>query len=266
MSEAVIEVRGLINRFGEQVVHDGLDLDVHEGEILGIVGGSGSGKSVLLRTLLGLRAPQGGSIRIHGQDITRMSEKEQDFLHRKTGVLFQSGALYSGLTVAENIMLPMQEYLKLPEEVQRELALLKLHLTGLPAAAGEKFPAELSGGMVKRAGLARALALDPAFLFLDEPTAGLDPIAASDFDALILSLRAALGLTVLMITHDLDSLFTLCDRVAVLVDKKIIVGTLDEITRNPHPWLQKYFTGPRARAAMESTERHNQQEPHGTPR
>lgn len=250
MSEPVIEVQGLVNRFGSHVVHDGLDMKIYPGEIVGIVGGSGSGKSVLLRSLLGLRSPQGGKILIQGREIGSLSAEELDYLHRRTGVLFQSGALFSGLTVEGNILLPMREYLDVPEETRIQLAALKRKLVGLPPNAAQKLPAELSGGMVKRAGLARALALDPMLLFLDEPTAGLDPIAANEFDTLILSLRKALGLTVLMITHDLDTLFTICDRVAVLVDKKIHLGTLEEMQKSAHPWIRRYFTGPRARAAV----------------
>ncbi|MDR2871418.1 MAG: ABC transporter ATP-binding protein [Xanthomonadaceae bacterium] len=250
--DLVVRIRGLVNRFGKQVVHDGLDLDVRRGEILGIVGGSGTGKSVLMRSVLGLRPPNAGDISVLG--VNARSERSQDRLQieRNTGVLFQDGALFSSLTVGENVQVPLKEHHpELPGSWRYELALLKVKLAGLPADAIGKLPAELSGGMRKRAGLARALALDPPLLFLDEPTAGLDPIGAAAFDHLIGTLREALGLTVFLITHDLDTLYTICDRVAVLADRKVIVtAPLPEVERFDHPWVQEYFHGPRARAAQ----------------
>lgn len=246
-----IRVRGLTNRFGSQTVHDGLDLDVRRGEILGVVGGSGTGKSVLMRSILGLRHPDAGEIEVLG--VNARSENRADRLHieRNTGVLFQDGALFSSMTVGENVQVPLKEHHgELPERWHYELALLKVKLAGLPADAINKLPSQLSGGMRKRAGLARALALDPPLLFLDEPTAGLDPIGAAAFDRLIKTLQEALGLTVLLITHDLDTLYAICDRVAVLADHKVIANApLHEIEQLEHPWIQEYFHGPRARAA-----------------
>jgi phospholipid/cholesterol/gamma-HCH transport system ATP-binding protein len=246
----IVSVRGLVNRFGSQVVHDGVDLDVYEGEVLGIVGGSGSGKSVLLRTMLGLQRPSAGTVCLEGRDITCMSEAELLAVKRRYGVTFQHGALFSSLTVAENIQLPIREFFDVSPEALESLARLRLRMVGLPADAGAKLPAQLSGGMVKRAALARALALDPALLFLDEPTAGLDPISAASFDELVSYLHRGLKLTIVMITHDLDTLLATCSRIAVLVDRKIVVDTLDGIMKNPHPWIQEYFHGPRARAAQ----------------
>ena len=246
---AIISIRGLVNRFGKQIVHDGLDLDVRAGEVLGVVGGSGSGKSVLLRTIVGLNRPYAGRIVVLGEDTAAMSEREWQQLQQRWGVLFQSGALFSSLTVAENIQVPMKEHTRLPKKFADEVTALKIALVGLPPEAAGKYPSELSGGMKKRAGLARALALDPEILFLDEPTAGLDPIGASAFDTLIRDLQQSLGLTVFMVTHDLDSLHAICDRIAVLVDKKIKVGTMAEMLADPHPWIREYFHGPRARAA-----------------
>jgi phospholipid/cholesterol/gamma-HCH transport system ATP-binding protein len=248
--EPIIRVCGVINRFGSQVVHDGVDLHVYPGEILGIVGGSGSGKSVLLRTMLGLQRPSAGHVFIEGKDITAMSEKELLAVKRRYGVTFQHGALFSSLTVAENVQLPIREYFAAAPETLAQLTELRLRMVGLPLDAGSKLPSQLSGGMVKRAALARAFALDPALLFLDEPTAGLDPISAAAFDDLILYLQRGLHLTVVMITHDLDTIVKTCDRVAVLVDRKIVVDTLDGIMRNDHPWIAEYFHGPRARAAQ----------------
>lgn len=245
----IISLRGIVNRFGPQVVHNGVDLDVKRGEVLGIVGGSGSGKSVLLRTIIGLNRPAEGSIEILGKSMLDMSERERRQIEERWGVLFQNGALFSSLTVVENIETPLKEHTKLSPELRREIAELKIRLVGLAPEAGAKYPSELSGGMKKRAGLARALALDPEILFLDEPTAGLDPIGAAEFDELIQSLQRSLGLTVVMITHDLDSLAAICDRIAVLVDKRIKVGTLAELQRDDHPWIKAYFHGPRARAA-----------------
>jgi phospholipid/cholesterol/gamma-HCH transport system ATP-binding protein len=244
---AVLEVNGLVNHFGTQAVHDGLDMRVEEGEVFGIVGGSGTGKSVLLRTILGLRRPQAGTVKLHGEDITQMTGAELRRAKAGYGVTFQEGALYSALTVRENIQLPMIEHLKLSRDTRDGLALLKLRLVGLPADTGEKYPAQLSGGMVKRAALARALSLDPKLLFLDEPTSGLDPISAAAFDDLIAYLQRELRLTVVMITHDLDSIFRTCNRIGVIVDRKMVSGTLEEIVANPHPWIRSYFHGERAK-------------------
>jgi phospholipid/cholesterol/gamma-HCH transport system ATP-binding protein len=249
MSEPVIEVRGLVNRFGGQAVHDGLDVQVWADEVFGIVGGSGSGKSVLLRSILGLQHPQAGTVRIEGHDITRMSEAQLRPIKARYGVAFQSGALYSALTVLENVQLPMIEYLDLGKSVLDELALLKIRLAGLPADAAGKYPAELSGGMVKRAAIARALALDPGLLFLDEPTSGLDPVSAAAFDELVLFLQKQLKLTIVMITHDLDSIFRTCNRVGVIVDRHMESDTLERIVDNPNPWIREYFHGERARGA-----------------
>ena len=258
--EPVIRVRGLVNRFGEQVVHDGLDLDVMPGEIIGVVGGSGSGKSVLMRSILGLRRPDEGEIEVLGIDARSEDEEVRRQIERRTGVLFQDGALFSSLTVGENVQVPLKEHhADIADSLRYELALLKVKLAGLPADALNKLPAQLSGGMRKRAGLARALALDPPLLFLDEPTAGLDPIGAAAFDELIQTLQQALGLTVFLITHDLDTLYAICDRIAVVADKKIIAcAPIEEIERLDHPWVQEYFHGPRARAAQSARERNQQ--------
>ncbi|MBM3490525.1 MAG: ABC transporter ATP-binding protein [Alphaproteobacteria bacterium] len=247
----IIRVRGLKTRFGRQVVHDDLDLDVRRGEVIGIVGGSGTGKSVLLRTIVGLNRPAAGRIEVFGQDLAVLPEAERRRLERRWGVLFQDGALFSSLTVAQNIQVALREHLHLPQPLQDEIASLKIVLVGLPADAGGKFPSELSGGMRKRAGLARALALDPELLFLDEPTAGLDPIGAAAFDQLIRRLQRSLNLTVFMVTHDLDSLHAICDRIAVLAERRVIVvGTMRDMLAHPHPWIREYFHGPRARAAL----------------
>ena len=254
----IISVRDLVNRFGQQTVHDGVSFDVHAGEVFGIVGGSGSGKSVLLKTMLGLRKPDSGVVEVEGRDLTRMSDRELRAVKQRYGVTFQHGALFTSLTVTENVILPLVELLELDETTLQSLAELRLRMVSLPVEAGAKFPAQLSGGMIKRAALARALALDPALLFLDEPTAGLDPIAATAFDDLVLYLRRALGLTVVMVTHDLDTLARTCDRVAVLVDGKVIVDTLPGIVRNEHPWIREYFHGARGRlmaAAGEEAQR-----------
>lgn len=246
----VIVIRGLRNQFGDHVVHEGLDLDIRQGEVLGIVGASGTGKSVLLRAILGLRRPQAGSITVFGQDILAVPDEERTVIERRWGVLFQDGALFSSLTVTENVQVPLREHLGLKSPLIDEIADLKIALSGLPRAAGAQYPSELSGGMRKRAGLARALALDPEILFLDEPTAGLDPIGAAAFDTLILELQRTLGLTVVMVTHDLDSLVTICDRIAVLAEKRVLAtGTWDELRTVQHPWMKEYFHGPRARAA-----------------
>ncbi|HVT52475.1 MAG TPA: ABC transporter ATP-binding protein [Dongiaceae bacterium] len=247
--DVIISLRGIVNRFGRQVVHDGVDLDVRRGEVMGIVGGSGTGKSVLLRTIIGLNRPAAGTIQVLGKSILDLSDAQRRQIEERWGVLFQNGALFSSLTVQENIEAPIKEHTAIPAALRAEIAELKIRLVGLPASAAAKYPSELSGGMKKRAGLARALALDPEILFLDEPTAGLDPIGAAEFDDLIKSLQKSLGLTVVMVTHDLDSLAAICDRIAVLVDKKIKVGTLAELQRDQHPWIKSYFHGPRARAA-----------------
>jgi phospholipid/cholesterol/gamma-HCH transport system ATP-binding protein len=247
----VLEVQGLVNRFGPQVVHDGLDMEVREDEVFGIVGGSGTGKSVLLRSILGLQRPQAGTIRIEGHDITRLSGAALRSVKARYGVTFQQGALYSALNVLQNVQLPMVEHLPLPPEARDELAMLKIRLVGLPAEAAWKYPAELSGGMVKRAALARALALDPRLLFLDEPTSGLDPIGAAEFDELMLYLQRQLRLTVVMITHDLDSIFRTCNRVGVIVDRRMEVDTLERIVEHPNPWIQAYFRGERGRLHLQ---------------
>lgn len=257
-----IHIQGIENAFGDQVIHDGVDLDVRNGEILGVVGGSGTGKSVLMRTIIGLQQPRAGEIEIFGQPVMGQSAAVQLDLRRRWGVMFQGGALFSTLTVAENVQVPLREfYPKLGQALLDEIAAYKVIMAGLPANAGPKYPSELSGGMKKRAGLARALALDPQLLFLDEPTAGLDPIAAAAFDQLTLDLSRTLGLTVFLITHDLDTLHTICDRVAVLADRRVIaVGTIPELLASDHPWIQQYFNGPRGRAAMQAVDRHPSKE------
>jgi phospholipid/cholesterol/gamma-HCH transport system ATP-binding protein len=250
--EVIIRIRGLTKRFGRQLVFQNLDLDVYRGEVLGVVGGSGQGKSVLLRCVTGLVKTESGTIEVFGQNIASAGGRARRDVERRWGVLFQDGALFSSLTVLQNIQVPMREQLALPPEVMDELAFLKLAMVGLPMDAAYKFPSELSGGMRKRAGLARALALDPEIVFLDEPTSGLDPIGAAAFDRLIQRLQHTLGLTVYMVTHDLDSLFAICDRVAVLADKHIVrTGSPQELVREPgHPWVKEYFCGERARAAI----------------
>ncbi|MFO7854855.1 MAG: ATP-binding cassette domain-containing protein [Paracoccaceae bacterium] len=249
--EAVIEVRGLVNRFGPQVVHEGLDLDVFRGEVLGIVGGSGTGKSVLLRTIVGLNRPAAGTIRVLGVDVANASDDVRREVEKRWGVAFQDGALFSSLTVLQNVMAPMREHLRLSHDLMKALGELKISMVGLPPLACGKFPSELSGGMRKRAALARALALDPEIVFLDEPTAGLDPIGAAAYDDLIGELQGSLGLTVFMVTHDLDSLHAICDRIAVLAEKKVLTsGSMAEMLEVDHPWVREYFHGPRARAAQ----------------
>jgi len=248
--DIVIRIRDLVNAFGDKVIHDGVDLDVRRGEVMGVVGGSGTGKSVMLRTVVGLNQPRSGSIEVLGRDVLHMTAEERHELETHWGVLFQDGALFSSLTVAQNIEVPLKEDLHLPERLMAEIAACKIGIVGLPPDAADKYPAQLSGGMRKRAGLARALALDPDILFLDEPTAGLDPIGAADFDQLIKDLRSSLGLTVFLVTHDLDSLFAICDRVAVLIDKKMRVATIEEHLKDNHPWVHAYFHGPRGRAAL----------------
>ncbi|MCY1340451.1 putative ribonucleotide transport ATP-binding protein mkl [compost metagenome] len=254
--DAIIQVRGLRNQFGAQVVHQGLNLDLLRGEVLGVVGGSGTGKSVLLRCILGLRRANAGTVRVFGEELLALPAERRSQLERRFGVLYQRGALFSSLTVSENIALPLIEHAGLDRPAAEALARVKLALVGLPANAGDKYPTELSGGMVKRAALGRALALDPDILFLDEPTAGLDPIGAAAFDQLIRTLRDALGLSVFLVTHDLDSLYSLCDRVAVLAQKRVLVADrLEVVAANEDPWVREYFHGPRGRAAEQAAMR-----------
>jgi phospholipid/cholesterol/gamma-HCH transport system ATP-binding protein len=249
-------VRGVTVSFGQQTVLENLDLDVYRGEILGFVGASGAGKSVLLRTVLGLNKKQAGTIRLFGVDLDEASEAERMQIDMRLGVLFQHGALFSALTVQENIQVPMREYLDLPQKLMDELARLKIELVGLAPDSAAKFPSELSGGMIKRAALARALALDPDLVFLDEPTSGLDPIGAAEFDELVEKLRDTMGLTVYMVTHDLDSLFSACDRIAVLGKKKVLIeGTIEEMLASEEPWVKSYFRGKRARQIDRSKEK-----------
>ncbi|WP_397376815.1 ABC transporter ATP-binding protein [Pseudomonas sp.] len=253
MGEAIIEVRHLVNRFGTQTVHQDLALDLYRGEVLGVVGGSGTGKSVLLRSILGLRQANAGTVRVFGEELLSLSPERRSLLERRFGVLYQRGALFSSLTVTENIALPLIEHAGLSRASAERLAQVKLALVGLPRAAGDKYPTELSGGMIKRAALGRALALEPDILFLDEPTAGLDPIGAAAFDQLILTLRDALGLSVFLVTHDLDTLYTICDRVAVLAEKRVLVADcLDVVAATDNPWIHDYFHGPRGRAAEQA--------------
>ncbi|MDE1167546.1 MAG: ATP-binding cassette domain-containing protein [Pseudomonas sp.] len=254
--EAVIEVRGLCNRFASQSVHEHLDLDLRRGEILAVVGGSGSGKSVLLRSIIGLRRPNEGSVKVFGQELNSLSETDRSMVERRFGVLFQQGALFSSLTVTENVALPLIEHAGLSRIDAEHLAYVKLALAGLPLSSANKYPSQLSGGMIKRAALARALALDPDILFLDEPTAGLDPIGAAAFDQLILTLRDALGLSVFLVTHDLDTLYTITDRVAVLAQKRVlVVDHIDKVAETNDPWIHEYFHGPRGRAAYQAATR-----------
>ncbi|SFQ35689.1 phospholipid/cholesterol/gamma-HCH transport system ATP-binding protein [Roseivivax halotolerans] len=251
MEDPVIRLRGIRNQFGSQVVHDDLDLDVQRGEILGVVGGSGTGKSVLMKTIIGLQTPRAGKIEVLGHDLTGGDPAARAVVEDNWGVMFQDGALFSSLTVRENVEVPLKRVPGLAPEARRALADLKIAMVGLGPEAGGKYPSELSGGMRKRAGLARALALDPEIVFLDEPTAGLDPIGAAEFDRLIHGLSRALGLTVFLVTHDLDTLYAVCDRVAVLAERRVLVtGTIEEMARVDHPWVHDYFHGPRARAAQ----------------
>jgi phospholipid/cholesterol/gamma-HCH transport system ATP-binding protein len=248
--EVVIEVRGVVVGFGDHIVLDHVDLDVYRGEILGFVGGSGAGKSVLMRTIIGLLRKRAGTIKVFGVDMDAASDVERQAIERRWGVLFQQGALFSSLTVRENLQFPVREHLELSQQLLDEMAVARLEMVGLDASVLGKFPSELSGGMTKRVALARALALDPEIVFLDEPTSGLDPIGAGDFDSLIVTLQRTLGLTVFMVTHDLDSLHTVCDRIAVLADHKVIAaGTMETMLASDHPWLKAYFHGKRARAA-----------------
>lgn len=246
-SEPILSARGIVNRFGRQQVHDHIDLDVLRGEILGIAGGSGSGKSVLLKTLAGLRRPNHGDVRVNGQPVGSIAPADKAAL---IGVLFQQGALFSSLSVAQNIMLPLREHTQLPPEDQERIAAMKLELAGLESENGIKFPAQLSGGMVKRAALARALALDPKILFLDEPTSDLDPLTAGGIDELIVELNRSLGVTVVIVTHDLTTLFTICHRLALLVDKKLVVDKLDKLMHSHQEWIHEFLHGPRAQGAL----------------
>ncbi len=253
MSEPAIRVRGLRTKLGGQEIHKDLDLEVRKGEILGVVGGSGTGKSVLMRTILGLVRPREGTVEVLGKKVDPADRETMVSLERRWGVLFQDGALFSSLTVSENVQVPMREHLDLPAALAEEFATLKIKLAGLKAEDGHKFPSELSGGMRKRAALARALALDPDIVFLDEPTAGLDPVGAAQFDDLLQGLCRSLGFTVFLITHDLDTLYAVTDRIAVLADKKVLVtAPIAELERHPHPWIHEYFHGPRGRAAKAS--------------
>jgi phospholipid/cholesterol/gamma-HCH transport system ATP-binding protein len=250
--DVVIRVRGLVNELGGNVLHDHLDLDVKRGEVMGVVGGSGTGKSVLLRSIVGLNRPKAGSIKVFGEETAGKDAEDLHSLQPRWGVLFQDGALFSSQTVAENIQVPLREHSNMPQSLMNEIASVKLSMVGLPEDAGHKYPSQLSGGMRKRAGLARALALDPELLFLDEPTAGLDPISANHFDELVRGLQQSLKLTVFMVTHDIDTLRATTDRIAVLVDKKLKVGTIQSLVRDPHPWIHEYFAGVRGRAALAS--------------
>ena len=264
MSEqAIIQVRGLVNRFGSQTVHDGVDLDVMRGEVLGVVGGSGSGKSVLLRTIIGLNKPASGSVEVFGRNVYALDEDARIALERRWGVLFQDGALFSSLTVAENLEVPLRESLGMAPELMGGIIASKLSLVGLPADAAPKYPAQLSGGMRKRAALARALILDPELLFLDEPTSGLDPLAADAFDRLIKDLQSALGLTVFLVTHDLETVFAICDRVAVIIDRKLRIGTPRELMDDGDPWVRDYLASPRVRAARDAARQQHEVWEHG---
>jgi phospholipid/cholesterol/gamma-HCH transport system ATP-binding protein len=251
--ERLVEVRGLLSQFGDRVIHQDLDLDVERGEVLAVVGGSGTGKTVLLDSIIGLKEPEGGTIKVFGHDIAAMGKEQSAEIERRTGILFQQGALFSSLSVIDNVASPLVEHTGLSRDIIRELAEMKIAMVGLGPESHHLKPAELSGGMRKRVGLARALALDPELLFLDEPTAGLDPIGAAAFDDLIRQLSDDLGLTVFMITHDLDSLYAITDKVAVLADKRVVaVAPVRELERSDHPWIREYFLGPRGRAAVKA--------------
>ncbi len=252
---AIIRVRNLKTQFNDFVVHENLDLDVRKGEILGVVGGSGTGKSVLMRAIIGLKRPSDGTVEIFGENFYQADHENKIDIEKRWGVLFQGGALFSSMTVAENVMTPLLAHLDIPEALAQDIAAMKISMAGLPEEAADKFPSELSGGMKKRAGLARALALDPELVFLDEPTAGLDPIGANQFDELIVKLKETLGLTVFMVTHDLDSLHAACDRIAVLDQKKVLINApLEEVRQLDHKWIKRYFSGPRGRAAVVATD------------
>lgn len=251
MDDIAIKVRGLKTAYGPHVVHEALDMDVKRGEVMGVIGPSGTGKSVLLRAIVGLKRPSAGTVEVFGQEVTAMHGHQTDALQKLWGIMFQDGALFSNLTVQENVMVPMKEHADLPLRLMRELADQKIRMAGLETWAGGKYPSDLSGGMRKRAALARAMALDPPLLFLDEPTAGLDPITAAAFDHLVRELQETLGLTVFLVTHDVDTLRDTCDRIAVLGDKRVIaVDTMDALRKHEHPWIKEYFGGPRGRAAM----------------
>ena len=252
--DVIIEVRGLVNGFGSKIIHDNIDLDVYRGEVIGVVGGSGSGKSVLLRSIISLIRPKEGIIKVFGQQTGEVEGAQMRKLEMRWGVLFQAGALFSSQTVAENIQVPLREYTSMSESLMDEIAAMKLNLVGLPPDTADKYPSELSGGMIKRAALARSLALDPELLFLDEPTAGLDPISANQFDELIRQLQKALGLTVFLVTHDIDTLRAVTDRIAVLVNKKLVIGTIAELRKSDDPWIKDYFSGVRGRAALADIE------------
>ncbi|MCA0301409.1 MAG: ATP-binding cassette domain-containing protein [Proteobacteria bacterium] len=247
--DVVLRLRGVRTQFGDKVIHDKLDFDMFRGEIVGLVGGSGTGKSVLLRTIIGLNGHTQGTIEMLGKDTSKLNGQAERAMLSRTGVQFQDGALFSSLSVTENVIVPIREHAQLEEQTMRDIAALKVAMVGLPPDTGDKKPSELSGGMRKRASLARALALDPELLFLDEPTAGLDPIGAGHYDELVRGLSRSLGLSILMVTHDLDSLNAICDRIAVLLDKRVVVGTMQELLSYDHPWVREYFHGPRGRAA-----------------
>lgn len=251
----IIRIRDLKVAFGSSVVLEHLNLDIPKGEVVGVIGPSGCGKSVLLRAITGLKSPESGSVEVFGERLEILSRDERTAIERRWGIMFQDGALFSNLTVRENVMVPMKEHTQLSRPLMYDLADMKIRLSGLAASAGDKYPSDLSGGMRKRAALARALALDPELLFLDEPTAGLDPITAAAFDTLVRSLQRALGLTVFLVTHDVDTLYATCDRIVVLGEKKVLaVGTIPELRKVDHPWIQEYFSGPRGRAAAPMTE------------
>lgn len=253
LPENVIEVRDLTTYFGSVCIHEGINLEVRRGETLAIVGGSGSGKTVLLREILMLLPPTAGSLKVLGQELRSLSESAADQLRRRMGVMFQQGALFSALTVAENVAFPLREHTHLPDRLIRELALLKIALAGLPLEAAFKYPRELSGGMLKRAAVARAIALDPELLFLDEPSTGLDPVSANAFDELVLQLKESLGLTVVMVTHDLNTMWRVADRVAFLGEKRVLrLASVEELSQDPHPLIRAYFEGPRGRGAKQS--------------
>ena len=252
--EIIIEISNLRTQFGSVIIHDNLNLTIHRGEIVALIGGSGTGKSTLLREIILLEQPIAGSIQVLGQEVLQLNEKQSLWLRRRCGVMFQNGALFSSLTVAENVALPLREHTRLSKSFIQELAAFKIALVGLPANAGDKYPAQLSGGMIKRVAVARSLALDPEILFLDEPTAGLDPIGADALDDLIIRLKESLGLTIVIVTHDLDSLWKVTDRVAVLADKRVFaVAPLPELLQLNHPWLQAYFQGPRGRTVPKAS-------------